>query len=83
VLVAIALVFGVVVFVVSVASMLIGILLGQQARASTHVQASLSTPGALRAIVGGAIYLTLIGHCRGSHAETARRLSSAAAGCGC
>ena len=61
VLVAKALVFGVVVFVVSVASTFTGFLLGQQAQASTHAQASLSTPGALRAIVGGAIYLTLIG----------------------
>jgi ABC-2 type transport system permease protein len=61
VLVAKALVFGVIVFVVSLASTLTGFLLGQQAQASTHAQASLSTPGALRAIVGGAIYLTLIG----------------------
>jgi len=43
------------------ASTLTGFLLGQQAQASTHAQASLSTPGAVRAIVGGAIYLTLIG----------------------
>jgi len=61
VLVAKALVFGVVVFVVSLASTFTGFLLGQQAQASTHAQASLSTPGAARAIVGGAIYLTLIG----------------------
>jgi len=43
------------------ASTFAGFLLGQQAQASTHAQASLSTPGALRAIVGGAAYLTLIG----------------------
>src|SRR5665213_110778 len=61
VLVAKALVFGVVVFVVSVASTFTGFLLGQQAQASTYAQASLGTHDAIRAIVGGAIYLTLIG----------------------
>jgi ABC-type transport system involved in multi-copper enzyme maturation permease subunit len=61
VLVAKALVFGAVVFVVSLASTLAAFLLGQQAQASTHQQASLSTHDAIRAIVGGAIYLTLIG----------------------
>lgn len=61
VLVAKALVFASVVFVVSLASTFIAFLLGQQAQASTHAQASLSTPGAGRAIVGGALYLTLIG----------------------
>jgi hypothetical protein len=34
---------------------------GQQAQASTHAQATLSTPGAERAILGAALYLTLIG----------------------
>ena len=38
-----------------------GFLLGQQAQASTHAQATLSTPGAERAIIGAALYLTLIG----------------------
>ena len=61
VLVAKALVFGAVVFVVSLASTLAAFLLGQQAQASTHQQASLGTHDAIRAIVGGAIYLTLIG----------------------
>ena len=61
VLIAKALVFGVVVFVVSLASTLAAFLLGQQAQASTHQQASLGTHDAIRAIVGGAIYLTLIG----------------------
>ncbi len=61
VLLAKALVFAVITFVVSLASTFVGFLLGQQAQASTHAQASLSTPGAERAILGGAIYLTLIG----------------------
>jgi ABC-type transport system involved in multi-copper enzyme maturation permease subunit len=61
VLLAKALVFAVVVFIVSVVAALFGFLLGQQAQASTHAQATLSTPGAERAIVGAALYLTLIG----------------------
>src|ERR1019366_4208962 len=61
VLIAKAVVFGVVVFVVSLVSTFVAFLLGQAAQASTHAQASLSTPGAVRAIFGGALYLTLIG----------------------
>ncbi len=61
VLIAKALVFAVVVFVMSIGSTFAAFLLGQQALASTHQQATLSTPDALRAIFGGAIYLTLIG----------------------
>jgi hypothetical protein len=61
VLLAKAAVFTVTVFVVSLAATLVGFLLGQQAQASTHAQATLSTPGAERAIVGSALYLTLIG----------------------
>jgi ABC-type transport system involved in multi-copper enzyme maturation permease subunit len=61
VLIAKAAVFALLVFVVSVLGTLAGFLLGQQAQASTHAQATLSTPGAVRAIVGGALYLSLIG----------------------
>lgn len=61
VLLAKALVFGAVAFVVSLAATFTGFLLGQQAQASTHAQATLSTPGAERAIIGAAVYLTLIG----------------------
>ena len=61
VLLAKAIVFAVPVFVVSLAATFTGFLLGQWAQASTHHQASLSTPGAERAIVGSAAYLTLIG----------------------
>lgn len=61
VLLAKAFVFTATVFSVSLLAALLGFLFGQQAQASTHVQANLSTPGAGRAIVGAALYLTLIG----------------------
>jgi hypothetical protein len=61
VLVAKAAVFAVAAFVTSLVATFVAFLLGQQVLASTHHQASLSTPGAMRAIVGAAIYLTLIG----------------------
>ncbi|MGH8862910.1 MAG: ABC transporter permease [Jatrophihabitantaceae bacterium] len=61
VLLAKAAVFSVIVFVTSLVATFAGFLLGQQAQASTHAQATLDTPGAVRAIVGAAIYLTLIG----------------------
>jgi len=56
-----AFVFALVTFVVSLPTTLLGFGLGQWAQSSTHAQADLSTPGAMRAIVGGAVYLTLIG----------------------
>ncbi len=61
ILIAKAVVFAGVVFVVSLVSTFAAFLLGQVALTSTHQQATLSTPGALRAIFGGALYLTLIG----------------------
>lgn len=61
VLAAKAIVFALPVFAVSLAATLAGFFLGQWAQSSTHAEASLSTPGAGRAIVGAAIYLTLIG----------------------
>jgi ABC-2 type transport system permease protein len=61
VLIAKALVFALVTFAISLPTTFLGFELGQLAQASTHAQANLSTPGAVRAIVGGAIYLTLIG----------------------
>jgi ABC-2 type transport system permease protein len=61
VLVAKAVVFAIVTFVVSLPTTFLGFELGQLAQRSTHSQADLSTPGAVRAIVGGAVYLTLIG----------------------
>ena len=56
-----ALVFAVVALVVTELAAFAAFLLGQQALASTHLQASLSTPGAGRAIFGAGLYLTLIG----------------------
>lgn len=56
-----AAVFAVVAFVVSTLAAFAAFLFGQQALTSTHLQASLSTPHAVRAIFGAAIYLTLIG----------------------
>lgn len=56
-----AVVFAVTAFVVTVPAALVAFLLGQRALASTHHQASLSTPGAELAILGAGLYLTLIG----------------------
>jgi ABC-2 type transport system permease protein len=61
VLLAKALVFAVMAFVLTVLAAFAAFLLGQQALASTHLQASLSTPHAQRAIFGAALYLTIIG----------------------
>jgi ABC-2 type transport system permease protein len=61
VLVAKALVFAITALVISEVSAFAAFLLGQQALASTHLQASLSTPHAIRAIIGAGLYLTVIG----------------------
>ncbi|MCW2497317.1 ABC transporter permease [Jatrophihabitans sp.] len=61
VLVAKAAVFAGVVLGFSLVASFGAFMIGQQVQASTHLQASLSTPGAWRAIVGAALYLTLIG----------------------
>jgi ABC-2 type transport system permease protein len=61
VLIAKAMVFGAAALIVTELSAFAGFLLGQQALASTHLQATLSTPGAARAILGGGLYLTVIG----------------------
>ena len=61
VLLAKAAVFALTAFVVTGASAFAAFLLGQRALTSTHLQASLSTPAADRAIVGAALYLTMIG----------------------
>ncbi|MDQ1484649.1 MAG: type transport system permease protein [Actinomycetota bacterium] len=53
-------VFAGVVFVLMLASTFIAFELGQSILSSTHHQASLSSPGALRAIVGGALYLAIL-----------------------
>jgi ABC-2 type transport system permease protein len=61
VLIAKALVFAVMAFVVTFVAAFFAFIFGQQALASTHAQASLSTPHAVRAIFGAALYLTVIG----------------------
>jgi ABC-2 type transport system permease protein len=61
VLLAKALVFAVTVFVISEVAALAAFLVGQRALASTHLQATLSTPHAERAIFGAGLYLTLVG----------------------
>lgn len=61
VLIAKAIVFAVAALVVTELAALAAFLLGQQALASTHMQATLSTPGATRAVIGAGLYLTSIG----------------------
>ena len=51
-----AVVFAVLAFVTAGISAFVGFLLGQLALASTHAQASLSTPHAVRAILGATLY---------------------------
>jgi hypothetical protein len=60
VLVAKAAVFATVVFVVSLATAFVAFVFGAAARAN-RAHASLQTPGAQRAILAGAVYLTLLG----------------------
>jgi ABC-type transport system involved in multi-copper enzyme maturation permease subunit len=61
VLVAKALVFTLVAFVVAEVACFVAFFAGQSVFASKHVEASLSDPGVLRAVVGAGVYLTLIG----------------------
>ena len=60
VLAAKAVVLGLLTFLVAEAATFAAFLLGQAALSSTHIQASLSTPGALRACFGAGVYLTII-----------------------
>ena len=61
VLVAKAVVFAAVSLVVAEIATFVAFLVGQQALSSTHRQASLSTAHAVQSVVGGGLYLTLIG----------------------
>jgi ABC-type transport system involved in multi-copper enzyme maturation permease subunit len=61
VLAAKAIVFAVVAFVVAAIGCVAAFLIGQSIFASKHVGVSISAPGVLRAVVGGAAYLTAIG----------------------
>jgi len=54
-------VFTVVAFVVAEVASFAAFFVGQSVFASKHVDASLSDPGVLRAVVGAGVYLTLIG----------------------
>jgi ABC-2 type transport system permease protein len=56
-----ALVFGVTALVLTEVAAFLAFLLGQLALKSTHLQATFSTPNAVRAIIGAGLYLTLIG----------------------
>ena len=60
VLVAKAAIIATVTFVVAEAAAFAAFLLGQAALSSTHYQASLSTPGAVRACFGAGVYLMII-----------------------
>jgi ABC-2 type transport system permease protein len=61
VLIAKALVFGVTALILTELAAFAAFVLGQLALKSTHLQASLSTHDAVRAIIGAGLYLTLIG----------------------
>jgi ABC-2 type transport system permease protein len=61
VLLAKVVVFGSVVFVISTAASLVAFLGGQAALHSHQLGVSLSSPGAARAVIGGGLYLTLVG----------------------
>jgi ABC-2 type transport system permease protein len=61
VLIAKALVFGVTALIVTEIAALAGFLLGQVALKSTHLQATLGSPDAARAVLGAGLYLTAIG----------------------
>jgi len=56
-----ALVFAVVALVVTLVAAFIAFFLGQSLLASTHQSATLSEPNVLRAVIGSALYVTLVG----------------------
>ena len=61
VLLAKAVVFGTVTFVISTAASLVAFLGGQAALHTHQLGVSLSSPGAARAVIGGGLYLTIVG----------------------
>jgi hypothetical protein len=61
VLLAKAIVFGAAIFAIAFPASLIAFLGGQAAMHSNHLGVSLSSPGAFRAVVGGGLFLMLIG----------------------
>lgn len=60
VLIAKILVFGAIAFVTSEISSFVAFFVGQGILAGSGVSATLSTPGALRAVVGGGLYMTVL-----------------------
>jgi ABC-2 type transport system permease protein len=56
-----ALVFAVVALVVTLVTAFVAFFLGQAILTSTHESATLSQPNVLRAVIGGALYVTLCG----------------------
>jgi ABC-2 type transport system permease protein len=56
-----AAVFATVTLVLMVPSVLAAFLIGQSILTSKHLQANLSDPGVLRAVIGAALYLTVVG----------------------
>ena len=56
-----ALVFGVVTWITMTVTSLVCFFIGQAFFSSKHVQASLSTPGAMRIVLGTGLYLTVVG----------------------
>jgi hypothetical protein len=53
-------VIGAATFVVAIIASLLAFLIGQAALTSHHFGVSLSSPGALRAVIGGGLYLALV-----------------------
>jgi ABC-2 type transport system permease protein len=56
-----ALVFGLVALVVGLITSFVSFFLGQAIMSSDHINASLGQPGVLRAVIGGALFLTACG----------------------
>jgi ABC-type transport system involved in multi-copper enzyme maturation permease subunit len=56
-----AVVFAVVTLVLMVPTVLVAFLIGQSILTSKHLQTDLSNPGVLRAVIGAALFLTIVG----------------------
>jgi ABC-2 type transport system permease protein len=56
-----AIVFGAVTFVASLVTCFASFFLGQALMSSHHISTSLGQPGVLRAVIGGALFLTVVG----------------------
>jgi ABC-type transport system involved in multi-copper enzyme maturation permease subunit len=56
-----ALVFAAVTFVISLPSVLIAFLIGQSILSGKHIEVSLTHPGVLRALIGAALFLAVMG----------------------